>query len=230
MIWTVRLLGTVLHFVSFPTHTQMHQLHAQRLVKCDPEIFDCQWNLLHQCNVNLLRPKDTPFARVSKCRQKKITWKFFAALHRDDQKSKWASKIRRMTDGKNWFEKIELHGDEHLQHHSKSTNSDAVHYGEEHCFLTCPHFPFAARVRHSWLGASKFRNRSWWNSKVDLLRGVNQPKPTQSLACSAAWLVGLLKLADFECLRSRVGALDGACLRFGTTCSGINVCSNILRH
>ena len=99
-----------------------------------------------------------------------------------------------------------------------------------HCFLTCPHFQFAARVRHSWLGASKFRNRSSWNSKEDLLQGVNQSKPTQSLACSAAWLVGLLKLADVECLRSRVRALDGACLRVGTTCSGIDVCSNILQH
>lgn len=99
-----------------------------------------------------------------------------------------------------------------------------------HCFLTCPPFQFVARVRHSWLVASKFRNRSWWNSKEDLLRGVNQPKPTQSLASTAAWFVGLLKLADFECLMSRVRALDGACLRFGTTCSGIDARSNILRH
>lgn len=49
----------------------------------------------------------------------------------------------------------------------------------------------------------------------------------ESLASTDAWFVGFLKLADFECLRSRVRALDGACLRFGTTCSGVDVCSNI---
>ena len=79
------------------------------------------------------------------------------------------------------------------------------------------------------LGAPKFRSRPWWNSKEDLVRAINQPKPKQCLASTAAWFVGLLKLEDFELLRSRVRALDGACIRFGTTCSGIDVCSNMLR-
>lgn len=79
------------------------------------------------------------------------------------------------------------------------------------------------------LGAPKFRSRPWWNSKEDLVRAINQPKPKQCLASTAAWFVGLMKLEDFELLRSRVRALDGACLRFGTTCSGIDVCSNMLR-
>lgn len=63
-----------------------------------------------------------------------------------------------------------------------------------HCFLTCPPFQFVARVRHSWLVASKFRNRSWWNSKEDLLPGVNQPKPTV--------LPGLLAFSSWQTLNA----------------------------
>lgn len=75
----------------------------------------------------------------------------------------------------------------------------------------------------------KIRNRPFLVNNYVFKQKVNIKQPEPNLHSTLSYFLQLMKLHSFERLKETVNALDGCQIRFGTTCSGIDICSTVIR-
>eukprot|EP00438_Fugacium_kawagutii_P013863 Skav228403 [mRNA] locus=scaffold3824:14733:31266:- [translate_table: standard] len=70
----------------------------------------------------------------------------------------------------------------------------------------------------------KFRSRHFRISKAKLFNGIDISIPKPSLFRTSGFFLKLLSNTAYDKLRKVANALDGHCLRIGTSCSGSDIC------
>ena len=75
----------------------------------------------------------------------------------------------------------------------------------------------------------KIRNRPFLVNNYVFKQRLRLEQPEPNLHSTLSFFVQLMKLHNFERLKETMNALDGRQIKFGTTCSGIDICSTVIR-